>query len=266
MSRAVANLDGMAPNIATNTEVGLDELLDFVRPRHRMLLITERADGSPQASPVTGGVDDSGRIVIATYPQRAKTKNARQPAGASPSSSSPTSGTTRGSRSTASARCSTPARGRRRSTRSSSTSATSPASTPTGRSTARRWSTRASPCCASRRPAGAPSSTGGFPRRGRRAVLTGVRPRFTPAVTIAGMQTDRPRARLEERGAAHRWVRGRAVAARDPRRRVRPRPRCVRRPAAHARTDWSGSPSRRCCTSGSTTWSATPSRSSSSAS
>ncbi|MCY4724695.1 PPOX class F420-dependent oxidoreductase [Nocardioides sp. STR2] len=73
----------MAPNIATNTEVGLDELLEFVRPRHRMLLITERADGSPQASPVSGGVDDSGRIVIATYPQRAKTRNARQRPGVS---------------------------------------------------------------------------------------------------------------------------------------------------------------------------------------
>ncbi|RYB93679.1 PPOX class F420-dependent oxidoreductase [Nocardioides oleivorans] len=68
----------MAPRIATNTSVGLDELLDFVRPRHRMVLLTRRADGTPQASPVTGGVDDSGRIVVATYPQRAKTKNARQ--------------------------------------------------------------------------------------------------------------------------------------------------------------------------------------------
>ncbi len=68
----------MAPTIATNTDVGLEELLDFVRPRHHMVLITKRADGSPQASPVAGGVDDSGRIVVATYPQRAKTKNARK--------------------------------------------------------------------------------------------------------------------------------------------------------------------------------------------
>ena len=68
----------MAPRIATNTDVGLDELLDFVRPRHRMVLLTRRSDGSPQASPVSGGVDDRGRIVIATYPQRAKTKNARR--------------------------------------------------------------------------------------------------------------------------------------------------------------------------------------------
>ena len=67
----------MAPRTATNTDVGLDELLDFVRPRHHLVLMTRRRDGAPQASPVSGGVDDSGRIVIATYPQRAKTRNAR---------------------------------------------------------------------------------------------------------------------------------------------------------------------------------------------
>ncbi|NKQ25981.1 PPOX class F420-dependent oxidoreductase [Streptomyces galbus] len=68
----------MAPNIATNTTVSRDELLDFVRPRHRALLLTRRADGSPQASPLTCGVDDSGRIVVSTYPERAKTRNARR--------------------------------------------------------------------------------------------------------------------------------------------------------------------------------------------
>ncbi|MFI6344992.1 PPOX class F420-dependent oxidoreductase [Streptomyces sp. NPDC050560] len=68
----------MAPNIATNTTVSLTELLDFVRPRHRALLLTRRADGSPQASPLTCGVDDSGRIVVSTYPQRAKTRNAKR--------------------------------------------------------------------------------------------------------------------------------------------------------------------------------------------
>ncbi len=68
----------MSPTIATNTDVDRERLLDFVRPRHHMVLITSRADGSPQSSPVAGGVDDSGRVVIATYPQRAKTKNARR--------------------------------------------------------------------------------------------------------------------------------------------------------------------------------------------
>ena len=67
----------MARQIATNSRVDLDALLEFVRPRHRMILITRRQDGSPQASPVTGGVDDAGRIVISSYPQRAKTRNAR---------------------------------------------------------------------------------------------------------------------------------------------------------------------------------------------
>lgn len=68
----------MASNIATNTRVSLDELLDFVRPRHRALLITARADGTPQASPLTCGVDDAGRIVVSTYPERAKTRNAKR--------------------------------------------------------------------------------------------------------------------------------------------------------------------------------------------
>ncbi|MFJ8635110.1 PPOX class F420-dependent oxidoreductase [Streptomyces sp. NPDC093568] len=68
----------MAPNIATNTRVSLEELLDFVRTRHRAVLLTRRTDGSPQASPLTCGVDDSGRIVMSTYPERAKTRNAKR--------------------------------------------------------------------------------------------------------------------------------------------------------------------------------------------
>ncbi len=68
----------MTRTIATNTRVDLDGLLEFVGPRHHMVLLTRRADGSPQVSPVTGGVDPGGRIVIATYPERAKTSNARR--------------------------------------------------------------------------------------------------------------------------------------------------------------------------------------------
>lgn len=68
----------MAPNIATNTIVELDELLAFVRPRHRAVLLTTRSDGRPQGSPLTCGVDDAGRIVISTYPERAKTRNAKR--------------------------------------------------------------------------------------------------------------------------------------------------------------------------------------------
>jgi len=68
----------MARTLATATTVDRDELLDFVRPRHQMILFTRRRDGSPQASPVTAGVDPAGRIVISTYPERAKTANARR--------------------------------------------------------------------------------------------------------------------------------------------------------------------------------------------
>ena len=68
----------MARTIATSTTVDLDTLLDFVRPRHHLVLTTTRRDGRPQASPVTGGVDQDGRIVISTYPERAKTANARR--------------------------------------------------------------------------------------------------------------------------------------------------------------------------------------------
>jgi Pyridoxamine 5'-phosphate oxidase len=68
----------MARSIATNTTVELAELLDFARPRHRMLLATTRRDGRPQISPVSAGVDFQGRIVISTYPSRAKTRNAER--------------------------------------------------------------------------------------------------------------------------------------------------------------------------------------------
>ncbi len=68
----------MSPSIASNTRVELAELLDFVRPRHRAILLTRRADGTAQASPLTCGVDDAGRIVVSTYPERAKVHNARR--------------------------------------------------------------------------------------------------------------------------------------------------------------------------------------------
>jgi len=70
----------MARSIATNSSVELSELLDFVRPRHNMLISTMRTDGRPQISPVSGGVDQDGRIVISSYPGRAKTKNAERDA------------------------------------------------------------------------------------------------------------------------------------------------------------------------------------------
>lgn len=66
------------PKYATNDAVDRDALLDFLRPRHRGILATNRADGRPQLSPVTFGVDPEGRIVVSTYPGRAKTRNLRR--------------------------------------------------------------------------------------------------------------------------------------------------------------------------------------------
>ena len=68
----------MARTIATNTRADREQLLEFLRPRHHAILMTTRRDGRPQASPNTCGVDTEGRIVISTYPERAKATNIRR--------------------------------------------------------------------------------------------------------------------------------------------------------------------------------------------
>lgn len=64
--------------IATNEQVQRDALLDFVRPRHKGILTTFRRDGRPQLSPVSMGIDGEGRVVVSTYPERAKARNLRR--------------------------------------------------------------------------------------------------------------------------------------------------------------------------------------------
>jgi PPOX class probable F420-dependent enzyme len=58
--------------------VDLDAARDFVRANHRAVLATMRQDGTPQLSPVTCGVDDSGAVIVSTRETAAKTKNARR--------------------------------------------------------------------------------------------------------------------------------------------------------------------------------------------
>ncbi len=70
-------VEGMA-TIATTNRVDRDELLDFARTRHQLTLVTTRRNGRPQMSPVSGGVDAEGRIVVSTYPDRAKAVNLRR--------------------------------------------------------------------------------------------------------------------------------------------------------------------------------------------
>src|SRR3954453_19647597 len=68
----------MVRKVATTTNVDTAGLTEFLRRRHRVILITTRGDGSPQASPVTAGVDGPGRVVVSTYPERAKARNVRR--------------------------------------------------------------------------------------------------------------------------------------------------------------------------------------------
>jgi len=64
--------------IATNRRVDRAALEDFIRPRHHGVLITIRGSGRPQSSLVTLGLDLSGRIVVSSYPERAKVTNLRR--------------------------------------------------------------------------------------------------------------------------------------------------------------------------------------------
>src|SRR5688572_636601 len=66
------------PMTATADRVDRDALLEFLRPRHKAVLVTRRREGGVQLSPVTCGVDEQGRVVVSTYPQRAKVANARR--------------------------------------------------------------------------------------------------------------------------------------------------------------------------------------------
>ncbi len=65
-------------SIATDRYVDRAEMEEFVRPRHRGVLLTTRQDGRPQSSLVTLGLDTSGRVVVSSYPERAKSINAKR--------------------------------------------------------------------------------------------------------------------------------------------------------------------------------------------
>lgn len=69
--------------IATNRDVSRDELSEFIRPRHHGVLLTRRQDGWPQSSLVSMGLDHDGRVVVSSYPERAKVKNLRRDPAAS---------------------------------------------------------------------------------------------------------------------------------------------------------------------------------------
>jgi PPOX class probable F420-dependent enzyme len=56
----------------------LDRAREFIRENHRTVMMTRRANGDPQLSPVTCGIDGDGKIVISTREPSIKVKNLRR--------------------------------------------------------------------------------------------------------------------------------------------------------------------------------------------
>ena len=53
----------------------IDRARDFIREHHQAVMVTHRADGWPQASPVACSVDADGFVVVSTRETALKTKN-----------------------------------------------------------------------------------------------------------------------------------------------------------------------------------------------
>ena len=58
--------------------MNLDAALEFVRTNHRAVMLTYRADGRPQMSPIVCNVDAGGRVVVSTRETALKAKNLRR--------------------------------------------------------------------------------------------------------------------------------------------------------------------------------------------
>lgn len=58
--------------------MSVERAQQFFRAHHRAVLATLRADGRPQMSPVTCGVDADGRVLISTRETAVKTRNLRR--------------------------------------------------------------------------------------------------------------------------------------------------------------------------------------------
>ena len=56
----------------------IDGAREFIKSNHRAVLATRRADGSPQLSPITVGLDDEGRAIISTRETAMKVHNLRR--------------------------------------------------------------------------------------------------------------------------------------------------------------------------------------------
>jgi PPOX class probable F420-dependent enzyme len=76
--KKISRDDPRAKYRASDIDVDMAGLAEHLSGKHRWVISTTRSDGRPQMSLVTGGMTTAGRLAVSTYPQRAKTKNARQ--------------------------------------------------------------------------------------------------------------------------------------------------------------------------------------------
>jgi PPOX class probable F420-dependent enzyme len=60
--------------------MNVEAALEFIHTQHHAVLGTLKADGTPQLSPVTVGVDEGGRVVISTRQTAYKVRNIRRDA------------------------------------------------------------------------------------------------------------------------------------------------------------------------------------------
>jgi PPOX class probable F420-dependent enzyme len=58
--------------------VDISQAIEFVRTNHNGVLATTRSDGRPQLSPVTGGVDAQGRLIVSSRETAFKVRNLRR--------------------------------------------------------------------------------------------------------------------------------------------------------------------------------------------
>ncbi len=69
--------DPRAAHMSSNTTLDEAELAATMQGRNHWVLATTRRDNRPQLSLVTGGMTPDGRLLVSTYPERAKARNVR---------------------------------------------------------------------------------------------------------------------------------------------------------------------------------------------